>query len=113
MNYALKESWTVELLEKTLENYTVLSPEERGDFDKLWQAKLKCEENLGIKIRPPRELLSQEQAEEEAMAYAKATLEIEGRSLTPEGEELVRRRFRGEITHDVFLRLAKELAERG
>lgn len=45
------------------------------------------------------------------LAYAKATLEIEGRRLTPEGEELILRRIRGEITHDEFLRLARELAE--
>jgi len=46
-----------------------------------------------------REPLSK-QLIEEALGYAKATLEIEGRTLSPEGEELVRRRFRGEITHD-------------
>jgi len=45
------------------------------------------------------------------LAYAKATLEIEGRTLTPEGEELILRRIRGEITHDEFLHLARELAE--
>lgn len=56
-----------------------------------------------------REPLSKQQIEE-ALGYAKATLEIEGRMLSPEGEELVRRRIRGEITHDEFLRLAQELA---
>lgn len=57
MDYSRKESWTVELLEKTLEYHTVLSPDERGDFEKLWKAKLQCEANMGVLIRPPKELL--------------------------------------------------------
>jgi len=48
---------------------------------------------------------------EMSISYAKATLEIEGRTLTPEAEELIRRRLRGEIMQDEFLRLAKQLAE--
>jgi len=110
VDFSRKESWTVELLEKTLEYHTVLSPDERGNFNKLWRAKEQCEANMGIRIRPPKEVL--EQMEKEALTYAKTTLEIEGRSLTPDGEELIRRRFRGEISHDEFLRLARELAER-
>lgn len=106
MDYSKKESWTLEQLEKTLEFYTVLRPEERGNFDLLWKAKKECEANMGVIIRP----VGQEQINN-ALSYAKATLEIEGRSLTPEGEALVRRRMQGEITHEEFLRAAKKLAE--
>lgn|GEM_PF-1538519 len=110
MDYSKKENWTVEQLEKVLEHYTFVKPEERGNFDLLWEAKLKCEETMGIQIRPWREIMTKEELDEEGLAYAKATLEIEGRTLTPEAEELVRRCLRGEITHEEFLRLAKEQA---
>lgn len=52
----------------------------------------------------------EDQRIEEALAYVKATLEIEGRTLEPEAEKLIRRRLRGEITHEDFLRLALEYA---
>jgi len=42
--------------------------------------------------------------------YAKHTLAIEGRTLTKEGEELIKRRLKEEITHDEFIQLAKDLA---
>ncbi|MFB0847283.1 hypothetical protein [Paenibacillus oleatilyticus] len=52
IDYSQKKYWTIELLEETLGNYTVLKQEERGDFELLWQAKLDCEKNLGGVIRP-------------------------------------------------------------
>lgn len=52
MDYSKKESWTVEMLEKTLVCYTVLQPHEWGNFERLWKAKLDCEKNIGGIIRP-------------------------------------------------------------
>jgi len=110
VDYSRKESWTVGLLEKTLDQYGALAPEARGDFGKLWRAKLDYEARTGIRIRPWREIMTKEELDEEGLAYARATLEIEGLMLAPEQEALVRRRLRGEIAHETFLRLAKELA---
>jgi len=52
IDYSQKKYWTVELLEYTLTNYTVLDQKERGNFDLLWKAKLDCEKNVGNVIRP-------------------------------------------------------------
>ena len=110
MDYSKKESWTVGLLERVLEHCGALAPEARGDFGKLWQAKLDCEARMGIRIRPWREIMTREELDEEGLVYARATLEIEGLTLAPEEEALIRRHLRGEIAHEEFLRLAKELA---
>lgn len=47
---------------------------------------------------------------EESMKRAKASLEIEGLIVTDEHTALVRKRLKGEITQEEFLRLAKERA---
>lgn len=53
-DYSKKENWTVEMLEQTLMNHTVLKADEMGDFEKLWMAKLDCEETIGVTIQPHR-----------------------------------------------------------
>jgi hypothetical protein len=50
-----KENWTVEMLERTLVCHTVLQPDERGNFDRLWKAKLDCEKTMGCIMHPSRE----------------------------------------------------------
>jgi len=52
LDYSKKENWTIEILERTLEYHTILCPEERGNFELLWKAKMDCEEVMGIIIRP-------------------------------------------------------------
>lgn len=52
MDYSKKENWTVEMLEEALVLYTVLQSDERGNFDRLWKAKLDCEKVRGAVIRP-------------------------------------------------------------
>lgn len=52
IDYSQKHFWTVQLLEETLKYHTVLRPEECGNFDLLWQAKLDCEKTIGGVIRP-------------------------------------------------------------
>ncbi len=54
IDYSQKHFWTVQLLEETLKYHTVLRPEEYGNFDLLWQAKLDCEKTIGGVIRPAR-----------------------------------------------------------
>ena len=49
---------------------------------------------------------------EAAMKYAKATLAIEGLIVSKEEEKLVRDALDEKMTHEEFIRLAKELAER-
>ncbi|MBQ6446223.1 MAG: antitoxin VbhA family protein [Bacillus sp. (in: Bacteria)] len=48
---------------------------------------------------------------EEAMRYAKATLEMEGLIVTEEGEKLVRDALEGKITHEKFIELLLELVQ--
>jgi hypothetical protein len=48
---------------------------------------------------------------EGSLREAKATLAIEGISLTPEEEALLRRRLRREINRQEFLKRASEMAE--
>lgn len=43
---------------------------------------------------------------------AKASLEFEGFHVTPEDDELVSKRLRKEISHEEFVRLAKEQARK-
>ncbi|MFB0845651.1 hypothetical protein [Paenibacillus oleatilyticus] len=52
MDFTKKNNWTVEMLEKPLVLHTVLRPEERGNFDLLWVAKLDCEKTVGGIIYP-------------------------------------------------------------
>lgn len=52
IDYSQKVFWTVQLLEETLKNHTVIKPNESGNFDLLWQAKLDCEKTIGGVIRP-------------------------------------------------------------
>lgn len=52
MDYSKKESWNVEQLEQTLVFHTVLKPDELGDFERLWKAKLDCEKTMGCVMRP-------------------------------------------------------------
>ncbi|MFC5402280.1 hypothetical protein [Cohnella soli] len=52
IDYSKKHFWTVQLLEETLKNHTVIKPNESGNFDLLWQAKLDCEKTIGSVIRP-------------------------------------------------------------
>ncbi len=40
------------MLQKALVLHTVIRPEERGNFDLLWKAKLECEKSIGGIIRP-------------------------------------------------------------
>lgn len=47
-----------------------------------------------------------------AMESAKASLAMEGLYLTKEEEEIVSKSFDGKITHDEFIRLARELAKK-
>jgi hypothetical protein len=49
---------------------------------------------------------------EHALAQARASLAIEGLDVTPEGEELVRKSVRGEISRAEFLQKALEIANR-
>lgn len=52
IDYSQKHFWSLQLLEETLKNYTVLRPNENGNFDLLWLAKLECEKAIGGVIRP-------------------------------------------------------------
>lgn len=52
IDYSQKRFWTVDLLEETLKNYTVLKSNEQGNFELLWKAKLECEKTSGTVIRP-------------------------------------------------------------
>lgn len=52
LDYSKKESWTLEQLELTLTNYTVLEEYEKGNFSRLWQVKLALEEVVGSTIEP-------------------------------------------------------------
>jgi hypothetical protein len=52
IDYTQKKYWTVDLLEESLKNHTVISSIESGNFDLLWQAKLDCEKVRGSVIRP-------------------------------------------------------------
>ena len=47
---------------------------------------------------------------ERAMENADASLQAEGLSFTDQENELIRRKLRGEISHEEFLRCAAELA---
>jgi len=47
---------------------------------------------------------------EQALKEAKASLAVEGLYTTSEEDELIRKKLRGEISHDEFLRRALELA---
>jgi hypothetical protein len=55
VDYTRKDNWTVEMLERTLVFHTALRPDERGNFDRLWKAKLVCEKTMGCIMRPSRE----------------------------------------------------------
>lgn len=52
MDYTKKENWTVRMLEQALVCHTVLQPNERGDFERLWKAKLECEKVIGGVMLP-------------------------------------------------------------
>lgn len=54
IDYSQKKYWTVDLLEETLKNHTVLKPNEKGSYDLLWQAKLDCEKTMGHIMRPAK-----------------------------------------------------------
>ncbi|MEC1028135.1 hypothetical protein P9B44_19090 [Bacillus paralicheniformis] len=47
---------------------------------------------------------------EKAMRHVRATLDFEGLVLTREEEELLKRRFYGEITEEEYMQKALELA---
>jgi len=47
-----------------------------------------------------------------AMKRAQASLDIEGLQVSAQGDELIRRKLRGEISHQDFLRQCAELANR-
>ena len=47
---------------------------------------------------------------EKAMRHVRATLDFEGLLLTKEEEELLKRRFHGEITEEEYIQKALELA---
>lgn len=53
--YSRRDNWTVDMLERTLVCHTVLQPDEWGNFDRLWRAKLACEKTMGCVMRPVRE----------------------------------------------------------
>lgn len=46
-----------------------------------------------------------------SIAYAKASLAIEGRNLTPEAEDLISRNLHGQITEEAFLEAALQLTK--
>jgi len=48
---------------------------------------------------------------ERAMKMAKANLAVEGLHVSAEGDELIRRKLRGELSHEEFLKRAAELAK--
>lgn len=50
---------------------------------------------------------------QKSIAYAKATLAIEGRNLTPEAEELISRNLHGEISQEEFLEAALQITKSG
>lgn len=50
---------------------------------------------------------------QEMLDAAKGNLAIEGIYLSQEEEELIKSKIRGEITHEEFLKKAKELALKG
>lgn len=52
VDYSKKENWTIGSLAFSLEHHCVLSAAEKNSFDRLWDAKLKCEEVLGTIIKP-------------------------------------------------------------
>jgi hypothetical protein len=47
---------------------------------------------------------------EKAMKQADASLKIEGLEVSQEGDELIRKKLLGEITHEEFLKRAAEVA---
>ncbi|MCL6442616.1 MAG: hypothetical protein K6T83_04005 [Alicyclobacillus sp.] len=47
---------------------------------------------------------------DQALRYAKATLAIEGQFVSPEAEYIVRRRIKRAISHEEFKKLALDLA---
>lgn len=49
---------------------------------------------------------------EQAMKQAAANLAIEGLETTEEQDELIRKKLRGEISHDEFIQEALRLAKR-
>lgn len=50
---------------------------------------------------------------DEAMRQAQANLDIEGLSVPAEGDELILKVFRGEISQADFVKAAAEIAKRG
>lgn len=50
---------------------------------------------------------------EEAIRAVRGTVAMSGFQHTAEGEELIKRSLRQEISQEEFLRLARELAEKG
>lgn len=47
---------------------------------------------------------------EKAMNQAGANLEVEGLEVSKEGDELIRKKLRGELSHEEFLKQAAEIA---
>ncbi|WP_141680431.1 hypothetical protein [Bacillus sp. FJAT-26390] len=54
IDYSQKKFWTVDLLEETLKIHTVLKPNEKGNYELLWQAKIDCEKTMGCVMRPAK-----------------------------------------------------------
>ena len=64
------------------------------------------------KTQSYRPIIESSEAIENAMRQAEASLNIEGLYVSPEGDELIHKKVAGEISHEEFLKAARELATR-
>jgi hypothetical protein len=71
-----------------------------------------CEKVEEKQLQKVQALSADESTIEHALTQARASLAIEGLNVTSEGEALVRKSLRGEISHADFLRKALEIATR-